>query len=71
MIQFFLYNVIKIAILLVCAIFIVSYIQNYFPPSHVWRILDERKGILANIVGDTTIERMNLEGEEIDNKIRI
>lgn len=31
-IQFFLYDVIKITILLCLLIFIISYIQSYFPP---------------------------------------
>ena len=31
-IQFFLYDVIKIAVLLSVLIFLISYIQSYFPP---------------------------------------
>jgi len=50
-VQFFLYDTIKIAILLVCVIFLIRYIQSYFPPERTRRILGERKGILANTAG--------------------
>ena len=48
---FFLYDVFKIAILLVVVIFIISYIQSYFPPERTRKILGGLKGIWANIVG--------------------
>ena len=38
-IQFFLYDTIKITILLCVLIFLVSYIQSYFPPERSRRIL--------------------------------
>ena len=50
-IQFFLYDVIKIIYLLCVLIFIISYIQSYFPPERTKLILEKRKGIVANIMG--------------------
>lgn len=49
-IQFFIYDVIKICILLLTLIFIISYIQSYFPPERSKKILSRFKGIKANIV---------------------
>lgn len=49
-IQFFLYDVIKITILLCLLIFIISYIQSYFPPERSRKILGHFHGIRANIV---------------------
>ena len=49
-IQFFLYDVIKITVLLCCLIFLISYIQSYFPPERSKRILGSFKGIWANII---------------------
>ena len=40
-IQFFLYDVIKITILLCLLIFIISYIQSYFPPERSKKILED------------------------------
>lgn len=48
--QFFLYDVIKIVILLCTLIFIISYIQSYFPPERSRRILGRFHGIWANIL---------------------
>lgn len=48
--QFFLYDVIKITILLCFLIFIISYIQSYFPPERSKKILGRFKGIGANII---------------------
>lgn len=48
-IQFFLYDVIKITVLLVVLIFGISYIQSYFPPEHSKRILGKFRGIWANV----------------------
>ncbi len=48
---FFLYDIVKIAILLVVVIFLISYIQSYFPPERTRKILGRLKGIWANIVG--------------------
>lgn len=50
MLQFFIYDVIKIFILLGVLIFSISYIQSYFPPERTKRILSKYKGISANIV---------------------
>jgi uncharacterized membrane protein YraQ (UPF0718 family) len=48
--QFFLYDVIKITILLCFLIFLISYIQSYFPPERSKKILGRFRGIGANIV---------------------
>lgn len=50
-IQFFIYDFIKIGILLCVMIFIISYIQSYFPPERTKKILGKFKGIKANIIG--------------------
>lgn len=49
-IQFFLYDVIKITVLLCFLIFMISYIQSYFPPERSRRILGRFHGIGANII---------------------
>jgi uncharacterized membrane protein YraQ (UPF0718 family) len=49
-IQFFLFDTIKIFVLLSVLIFIVSYIQSHFPPERTKKILGKFKGIGANIV---------------------
>lgn len=48
-IQFFLYDTIKITILLCVLIYLISYIQSYFPPERSRRILGRFHGIGANI----------------------
>ncbi len=48
--QFFLYDVIKITVLLCLLIFIISYVQSYFPPERSKKILSRFHGIGANIV---------------------
>lgn len=48
--QFFLYDVIKITILLCVLIFFISYIQSYFPPERSRKILGQFHGIGANTV---------------------
>lgn len=48
--QFFIYDVLKITILLCTLIFIISYIQSYFPPERSKRILGRFNGIGANIM---------------------
>jgi hypothetical protein len=50
-IQFFIYDTIKIFILLSVLIFIISYIQSYFPPERTKKILGNIKGIKGNILG--------------------
>lgn len=49
-IQFFLYDVVKIMLLLGFLILIISYIQSYFPPERTKKILGRFKGIWANII---------------------
>lgn len=49
-IQFFIYDTIKIIILLSALILIISYIQSYFPPERAKKILSKFKGISANII---------------------
>lgn len=49
-IQFFIYDVIKINILLITLVFVVSYIQSYFPAERSKKILAKFKGISANII---------------------
>lgn len=49
-IQFFLYDTIKIMVLLGVLILIISYIQSYFPPERSKRILGRFRGICANTV---------------------
>lgn len=49
-IQFFIYDFIKIMVLLGCLILIISYIQSYFPPERTKKILGGMKGIGANVV---------------------
>lgn len=48
--QFFLYDTIKITILLCVLIYLISYIQSYFPPERSRRILGRFDGIRANII---------------------
>lgn len=49
-IQFFLYDVLKITVLLCVLIFVISYIQSYFPPERSKRILGRFHGIGANVI---------------------
>lgn len=50
-VHFFIYDVIKIFILLSVLIFCISYIQSFFPPERTRRILGGFSGITANILG--------------------
>ena len=50
-IHFFLYDVMKIFILLSVLIFTVSYIQSFFPPERTRKILGRYKGVTANLLG--------------------
>lgn len=50
-IQFFIYDVIKITVLLCVLIFLVSYIQSFFPPERSRKIMRGFHGIGANIIG--------------------
>ena len=48
--QFFIYDVVKITILLCTLIFIISYIQSYFPPERSKRILGRFRGLGARCI---------------------
>lgn len=48
--QFFIYDVVKIILLLCFLIYIISYIQSYFPPERSKKILGRFKGVGANSV---------------------
>jgi len=50
-IHFFIYDVVKIFILLSVLIFIISYVQSFFPPERTRKILGRFNGISANILG--------------------
>lgn len=50
-IHFFIYDVVKIFILLSVLIFMISYIQSFFPPERTRKILGRFTGISANILG--------------------
>ncbi|MFO7611593.1 MAG: permease [Clostridia bacterium] len=50
-IHFFIYDVIKIFMLLAVLIFTVSYIQSHFPPERTRKILGRFKGVGANTLG--------------------
>ena len=50
-IQFFIYDTIKIMLLLGFLILLISYIQSYFPPERSKKILGRFHGIGANIIG--------------------
>ncbi|SEP77978.1 permease [Thalassovita taeanensis] len=49
-VHFFLYDTVKIFILLSVLIFSISYVQSFFPPERTRRILGQHKGLGANIV---------------------
>ena len=47
-VHFFIYDVVKIFILLSFLIFAISYVQSFFPPERTRRILGQRQGLGAN-----------------------
>lgn len=47
-VHFFIYDTIKIFLLLSVLIFTISYVQSYFPPERTRRILGQRQGLGAN-----------------------
>lgn len=49
-VHFFLYDTIKISILLVSLIFMITYIQSYFPPEKTKRILTSFRGVKGAII---------------------
>lgn len=50
-IHFFIYDTIKIVILLTVMVFAISYIQSYFPPERSRHIMGRFRGIAGNVVG--------------------
>jgi len=50
-VHFFIYDVVKIFILLSVLIFGISYLQSYFPPERTRKILGRFNGISANLLG--------------------
>jgi hypothetical protein len=49
--SFFIYDVIKIFILLSVLIFLASYLQSYFSPERTQKILQGKSGFMANTIG--------------------
>lgn len=49
-IHFFIYDVIKITVLLCTLIFLISYIQSFFPPERTKKIIGRFRGIGANMI---------------------
>lgn len=49
--HFFLYDTVKIVILLTMMIFAIGYVQTYFPPERSRKIMGRFKGLTGNIVG--------------------
>ena len=49
--HFFLYDVVKIFLLLSVLIFVISYIQSFFPPERTKKILGRYRGVSANLLG--------------------
>lgn len=49
--HFFLYDTIKIFILMTVLIYCISYIQSYFPPERTSKMLRHMKGVKGNILG--------------------
>lgn len=50
-VRFFLYDSVKILVLLAVLILLISYIQSYFPPERSRKILGRFRGIRANVLG--------------------
>lgn len=49
--HFFIYDTVKIVILLCVLIFVISYIQSHFPPERSRKIMGRFKGVWGNVVG--------------------
>lgn len=49
--HFFLYDTVKIVILLCVLIFAISYVQSFFPPERSRKIMGRFKGVWGNVVG--------------------
>ncbi|GEM01582.1 hypothetical protein SAMN05421839_11621 [Halolactibacillus halophilus] len=50
-VHFFIYDTVKIFILLTAVIFLISYIQSYFPPERTKQLLGNVKGFLGYVTG--------------------
>ena len=50
-VHFFIYDVIKIFVLLAALVFGISYVQSFFPPERTKRILGRFSGLPGNIIG--------------------
>lgn len=50
-VQFFIYDTIKIFVLLSTLIFAISYVQSFFPPERTRKILGRFSGVWANLLG--------------------
>lgn len=50
-VHFFIYDTIKIVILLTVMVFAISYVQSYFPPERSRHIMGRFRGIAGNVVG--------------------
>jgi uncharacterized membrane protein YraQ (UPF0718 family) len=50
-VHFFLYDTVKILLLLVVLIYAVSWIQSHFPPERTARILTKMRGVRGNVTG--------------------
>ena len=50
-VRFFLYDTLKITILLCFLIFVITYVQSFFPPERSRKILGRFQGVWANIIG--------------------
>ena len=49
--QFFLYDMVKVTVLLCVLIYLISYIQSFFPPERSRKIMGRFHGIGANMIG--------------------
>lgn len=49
-VNFFIYDTLKIIILLSFMIFIISFVRSFFPPEKVKKVLSKFKGIWAHVV---------------------
>ena len=59
--HFFLYDIVKITILLCSLIFLISFIQSWFPPERSKKILGRFHGLAANTIA--ALKELNLEAE--------
>lgn len=64
-IHFFIYDIVKIFILLSVLIFAISYVQSFFPPERTRKILGRYNGVTANILGALLSYPLSLISEPI------